>query len=420
MASVSDTEDGWATIDEMPASDDELSKADSEESAPDLQYKVDALQEKTDLLQLQIKLKDDSIKALTDRLDALEAADRETRDCSKATGALQWQISFVQGDLDTQSKALKSSLDGLADSVKDLKDKARRLESEINERLECETTAHIENKSAVEEIECSVRNMRADLNSLQRQSEVSTDSIESLTNRVDGLQMDVEQVQDKSCRSLKWEMSCLADLKSQLESFKKEIDNRLDREANGAGAFQDEIKRLVQEHKEYVDNLRKEIERDRLIMQKALLGSNNECIKRQAEPREELKADAERVESENKIRMDNLERQNQALHDGLSHTRYLIEALRNGTNDALTQTYTDFSSLTHRVAVLEVSGQNTDSGCTIDTSTAENKLRNLESWVNGLQRNDYADPNSYYQAVNSYGINYGVFAPSYMNGFVQR
>lgn len=133
MASVSDTEDGWGLLENSACSDEE------QQPTPDLQSKVDALQEKTDLMQVQIKLKDDSIESLTDRLDALdalEAADRQTRGCSQAMGKLQWQIVSVQGNLEIRSKDRKSSMDDLADSVRDMKDKAKRLEGGTNKRLE--------------------------------------------------------------------------------------------------------------------------------------------------------------------------------------------------------------------------------------------------------------------------------------------
>ena len=147
MASVSDTEDGWATLEEMQASsDDESIKQDSKQSAPDLQSKVDALQEKTDLLQLQIKLKDDSIKALTDRLDALEAVDRSAvnyyRDTTRIMANHKSNINIIKKDvngLKTQSKDCKSSTDVLADSVNRIEVKAKCLEDETLKRLEEQT-----------------------------------------------------------------------------------------------------------------------------------------------------------------------------------------------------------------------------------------------------------------------------------------
>lgn len=220
MATVSDTEDGWATLEEMQASsDDESIKQDSKQSAPDLQSKVDALQEKTDLLQLQIKLKDDSIKALTDRLDALEAVDRPTfnyyRNTTRMMENHQSSINIIKedvNDLRSQSKDCKSSTDVLAHSVnrievkakcledetlkrleeqtgrantlethlvdlidetdervdwamdemEDLKANVERLEKYINECFELGYTIRIGNKSAIEEIECKLYIMRDD------------------------------------------------------------------------------------------------------------------------------------------------------------------------------------------------------------------------------------------------------------------
>jgi chromosome segregation ATPase len=183
MASVSDTEDGWALLENAACSDEE------QQSTPDLQSKVDALQEKTYLMQVQIKLKDDSIESLTDRLDALEAVDRQTRDCSQAMGKFHWQIVSMRGDLGIRSKDHKSSVDDLADSVRDMKDKAKRLEGEINERFEdqIDRVNALETyfKGLIEETdECidramdDVKDLRSNVERLERENKERMDSLE--------------------------------------------------------------------------------------------------------------------------------------------------------------------------------------------------------------------------------------------------
>lgn len=74
-----------------------------------------------------------------------------------------------------------------------------------------------------------------------------------------------------------------------------------------------------------------------------------------------------------KAENEHFERQEQAVQ---RQTQVLIEALRNGVNEALTQTYTDFSGLTERVIFLEGMRQRADSAYTATMSNRENWIWN--------------------------------------------
>lgn len=220
MASVSDTEDGWATLDEMPASsDDESIKEGPEQSAPDLQSKVDALQEKIDLLQLQTKLKDDSIKALTDRLDALQAVDHHTqKSCvtfKQAINFLQTDVSTLKNtlkDIETQSKNYKS---GMADSVNRIEVNAKCLEDETIKRLE------------------------------------------EQTDRVNALEIDLLDLIDESDERVDWAMDEMVDLRCNVKRIEKDVKDRIDSEQStlmdrsSIVAIRRDVKSIQSQNKDY-------------------------------------------------------------------------------------------------------------------------------------------------------------------------
>jgi chromosome segregation ATPase len=100
-------------------------------------------------------------------------------------------------------------------------------------------------------------------------------------------------------------------------------------------------------------------------------------------------------------KLERLERQEKDIQ---CQTRSLMEGLRNSMNDCLKQTYTDFSGLTQRVKILEGSRQKADSDYTATMLNQENRARNWEAQLYGVQN----------------GAGYGVFVPSYVNGSVRR
>ncbi|KUL87189.1 hypothetical protein ZTR_05594 [Talaromyces verruculosus] len=247
MASVSDTEDGWATLEEMQASsDDESIKQDSKQSAPDLQSKVDALQEKTNLLQLQIKLKNDSIKALTDRLDALEAVDRPTlnyyRDTTRMMANHQSSINIIKedvNDLKTQRKDCKSSTDVLADSVNRIEVKAKCLEDETLKRLE-EQTGRVNTLETYlvdlidetdERVDWAMDEMEGLKANVERLEKDVKDRIESeQTTRplvdqssIDAIQRDVKSLQSQS-EDYKFSMDGLTEIVKDMENTAKRLE----------------------------------------------------------------------------------------------------------------------------------------------------------------------------------------------------
>ncbi|GAM36898.1 hypothetical protein TCE0_022f06357 [Talaromyces pinophilus] len=255
MASVSDTEDGWTTLEEMPAaSDDESIKQASKQSAPDLQSKVDALQEKTDLLQLQIKLKDDTIKALTNRLDASEAIDLPTRNYYRDTTRMmanhQSSINIIKddvNDLKTQSKDCKSSSDALADSVNGIEVKAKCLEDETIKRLE-EQTGRMNTLETdlvdlidetdervdwamdeMEDLRANVKRIEKDVKDHIESEQTARPLVDPYT--IDAIQRDVKSLQSQS-EDDKFSMDglteCVKDMENTTKRLEKEINECLE------------------------------------------------------------------------------------------------------------------------------------------------------------------------------------------------
>ncbi|QGA15768.1 hypothetical protein EYB26_003428 [Talaromyces marneffei] len=447
MASVSDTEDGWATLYEISASsDDESSEEGLEQSTSDLQSRVDALLEKMDLLQLQIRLKNGSIQSLTGRLEVLETVDRKVAQLQPDVFAMQDAFQ----DTEIQNKVCKSSINVLADIVKSVEDNAKRLEQGNPDRIGIE--------GEIAEVHSRLDAAQIDKKGLQSQIRLNKGSVRSLerrlnaleTNRVDALEASVERVERENHELFEREYDRISAAESDVRALGEATYDRYSQAIDRVTCLEANVERLEQDAKDRIDgglavaefqSKVEAIEDDRKLLQSQIrlnkgsmvslagrvkgLESSVEHHREEKNRVDSLESDMEdliqvtlqRVKRENKARMDNLELQNQALQDALGQAQRIIEGLHIGIQTALGQINTDLSGLKQRVEMLESSKRDGDSVYTITTSMQENRFRNLEARVDGLQSNGYPHPNNQYLNV-PYGTAY--FVPSYVNNSVRR
>lgn len=474
MASVSDTEDDWSTLEELSASsDDEHIKQTSEQSTSDLQSKVDALQEKTDLLQLQIKLKDVSIKSLTDRLDALEAADhlhaQETRvDFSKVVEDIDCRIDDMQIDFDSRignlnflqsqstdsagsMEALTKRVDVLATKVVQVEDAILNLKNaydqdakEYTDRMNV-LESHLESRAKANdervdwpmtEMNSKLDDARIDKKDLQSQFRLNKGFMRTLERRMGTLlidMMNIEIGERENDERLSQECYCSESVHDAVRDLEKDFKDRFSRVTDLVKALEISIEEKSWEHtgqesnvntrcerleQQVKESFNRDISRLEKRIHDYIATVNCNLFKGEADCRKVLETDVKRVGCENKERMDNLERQNHALQNGLGQAQRIISELYNGIQNALGLSDANLSGLDQRVETLERSVRNTQSAYTI--ITPENRLRNWGARVDGLPHIGYVDPSNYYRGVNPYGTGHGVFVPTYVNGFVRR
>uniref|UniRef100_A0A093VE05 Fibronectin type III and SPRY domain-containing protein 1 n=1 Tax=Talaromyces marneffei PM1 TaxID=1077442 RepID=A0A093VE05_TALMA len=250
MASVSDTEDGWATLYEISASsDDESSEEGLEQSTSDLQSRVDALLEKMDLLQLQIRLKNGSIQSLTGRLEVLETVDRKVAQLQPDVFAMQDAFQ----DTEIQNKVCKSSINVLADIVKSVEDNAKRLEQGNPDRIGIE--------GEIAEVHSRFDAAQIDKKGLQSQIRLNKGSVRSLerrlnaleTNRVDALEASVERVERENHELFEREYDRISAAESDVRALGEATYDRYSQAIDRVTCLEANVERLEQDAKDRID-----------------------------------------------------------------------------------------------------------------------------------------------------------------------